>query len=621
MDRKTLSHYGWLIITTLVLSVILALASPLGVYVGDGIISIGQQFTATEENNVNQDNVDKLSNQFTGEFNDCDHINIDFVGYKEVTCDVDGYTGDEICRKCKAVVKQGEVIKAKGHEYAHEILVDGTNHKQICNICENVKLTPHTIEKEVVEPSTCIKQGLQHVWCDICGYDDIIPEPLWPNSHSGKVVYVGQEFIHQKWDCCNVTYSSAHTYTGATLINATCENKGTTRYTCACGYYYDSVNIAALGHNYQQQTTPTTPYQYSAATCKAKAVYYKKCTRCASRNNQTYEYGDVAPHNYTVQDKTSTYLKSTATCQTPTTYYYKCQWCESKGTPTYTVGNKSSHNYTVKDSTSTYLKSAATCTAAAVYYYKCQWCTNKGTDSNTYTNGSALGHGNYTYSGAVAATCTADGKNNDTFCGRCGVKTAIGSTIGKLGHNDSANSSTLRTAATCTAAATYYKQCSRCGAQQTTFYTSGNALGHNYSHTTYGATCTSQGYTNHTCTRCGSAYNDGWTGALGHSLTTTYSGNCGSSSTRTTYCTRCGYVSESVASVYTSHSYGSVYCTQKHSGSTSCSIHRGYYAHKVCQNGNCQVNKTTSPKWYCWGCYGYGGSGNGHPTGWKRGNC
>lgn len=621
MNKETLSHYGWLVVLTLVLTVVMALATPLGTYVGDGVVAIGKQFASTATNNANEDNIGKLENEIDGKFQGCNHINIDVVNKSELTCTTDGNTGDKVCRKCGTVVEKGVVTKAKGHDYSHYMLFSEDQHKQVCYTCGYEHITNHNLNYTETMKSTCITPGSSDVICTDCKYEGVRPNALIPDNHEGTSVYGGTQAVHLKYSCCGVTINNSHTYTKTTEIAATCTVKGTSRYTCACGYTYTNQDIAALGHNYQQQTTPTTPYQYSVATCKAKAVYYKKCTRCASRNNQTYEYGDVAPHNYTVQDKTSTYLKSTATCQTPTTYYYKCQWCESKGTPTYTVGNKSSHNYTVKDSTSTYLKSAATCTAAAVYYYKCQWCTNKGTDSNTYTNGSALGHGNYTYSGAVAATCTADGKNNDTFCGRCGVKTATGSTIGKLGHNDSANSSTLRTAATCTAAATYYKQCSRCGAQQTTFYTSGNALGHNYSHTTYGATCTSQGYTNHTCTRCGSAYNDGWTGALGHSLTTTYSGNCGSSSTRTTSCTRCGYVSESVASVYTSHSYGSVYCTQKHSGSTSCSIHSGYYAHKVCQNGNCQVNKTTSPKWYCWGCYGYGGSGNGHPTGWKRGNC
>ncbi len=41
----------------------------------------------------------------------------EIVGAKEATCTEDGYTGDEVCKTCKEVVKKGEVIKALGHDY------------------------------------------------------------------------------------------------------------------------------------------------------------------------------------------------------------------------------------------------------------------------------------------------------------------------------------------------------------------------------------------------------------------------------------------------------------------------------------------------------------------------
>ena len=39
------------------------------------------------------------------------------VGAKDATCTEDGYTGDEVCKVCQTVVKQGEVIPALGHDY------------------------------------------------------------------------------------------------------------------------------------------------------------------------------------------------------------------------------------------------------------------------------------------------------------------------------------------------------------------------------------------------------------------------------------------------------------------------------------------------------------------------
>ena len=41
----------------------------------------------------------------------------ELVGAKDATCTEDGYTGDEVCKVCETVVKQGEVIPALGHDY------------------------------------------------------------------------------------------------------------------------------------------------------------------------------------------------------------------------------------------------------------------------------------------------------------------------------------------------------------------------------------------------------------------------------------------------------------------------------------------------------------------------
>ena len=41
----------------------------------------------------------------------------ELVGAQDATCTEDGYTGNEVCKVCQAVVKQGEVIPALGHDY------------------------------------------------------------------------------------------------------------------------------------------------------------------------------------------------------------------------------------------------------------------------------------------------------------------------------------------------------------------------------------------------------------------------------------------------------------------------------------------------------------------------
>ena len=120
---------------------------------------------------------------------------------------------------------------------------------------------------------------------------------------------------------------------------------------------------------------------------------------------------------------------------------------------------------------------AATCTEAGQSREVCS-C---GSTRNTQTI-PALGHD------LTDATCTAAPK-----CKKCGA------TVGNpLGHNYGA--ATTTTQATCEAAGTAVKVCSRCNDRQTITIP---ASGHDYKTTTTNATCTVAGTTVKTCSRCG----------------------------------------------------------------------------------------------------------------------
>lgn len=199
---------------------------------------------------------------------------------------------------------------------------------------------------------------------------------------------------------------------------------------------------------------------------------------------------------YTVTNGTATKgtTKYSITPSSPDDVTLKPKWVRSEVA--------SAHNLTSS------ITKNPTCTATGIRTYTCK----DGCGYSYNENIPALGHGNYTYSGAVAATCTNNGKYNDTFCGRCGVKTATGSTIAALGHS---YSNTVYYA-NCTSGGYTNHKCTRCGYAYNDSWT--NALGHSYyASSTTAATCTSQGYTTYTCNRCWSAsYNDNFTSALGH---------------------------------------------------------------------------------------------------------
>ena len=61
MDKSTLNNYGWIVIVTLVLSVMLALATPFGSYVARGASNVIKMFVQSSDNAVDEDNIDTKS--------------------------------------------------------------------------------------------------------------------------------------------------------------------------------------------------------------------------------------------------------------------------------------------------------------------------------------------------------------------------------------------------------------------------------------------------------------------------------------------------------------------------------------------------------------------------------
>ena len=157
---------------------------------------------------------------------------------------------------------------------------------------------------------------------------------------------------------------------------ATCTQPGNNAYwSCTCGKYYsdaaatqqiaaNSWVLSAIPHTYDQQVAEET-YLKSAATCTAKAVYYKSCT-CGAKGTETFEYGDVLGHSFT------NYVSNgDATCTADGTKTAKCDRCDVTDTVADT-DSKLGHSFTTK--ASAVKISDATCTAKAVYKVRCDSC-------------------------------------------------------------------------------------------------------------------------------------------------------------------------------------------------------------------------------------------------------
>ena len=177
------------------------------------------------------------------------------------------------------------------------------------------------------------------------------------------------------------------------------------------------------------------------ATCQAKAV----CSVCGQK------YGQLAAHDFTAEVAEEKYLKSAATCTEKATYYKSCTVCGEKGTETFEVGNILGHDWG-------------------------EW-QSSGNDTHSRVCARNSSHKETVSCSGGTATCQAK-----AVCAVCRHE------YGQLGTHsftaETVEEQYLKSAATCTEKAVYYRSCATCGlsakdtAEEAVFET--RALGHDW---------------------------------------------------------------------------------------------------------------------------------------------
>ena len=257
-----------------------------------------------------------------------------------------------------------------------------------------------------------------------------------------------------------------------------------------------------------------TALLYKEANCLSPALYYKSCKICmlsskGTADEATFAAGETNPDRHAEEPGdwqldgnshwrfyTCCHLEvdrgahqgGTADCLAPAL----CEVCQ------HSYGELGPHHFV--DQVNEYrLKSAATCTSPAVYYQSCSTCGAQGTE--TFTNGEPLGHdyGAWTSNGDGTHTrvCAHDAAHTETENCHGGTATCTAKAVcevckaeygEKLPHDftaETVDAKYLKSAATCTEKAVYYKSCAACGlssagtASEATFE-AGNVLGHDW---------------------------------------------------------------------------------------------------------------------------------------------
>ena len=272
-----------------------------------------------------------------------------------------------------------------------------------------------------------------------------------------------------------------------------------------------------LPHDFTAETAEEQ-YLKSSSNCTEKAVYYKSCTVCGlsskgTASEATFESGSVLGHEWGAwtsngnvthtrvcsRDASHTETENcsggTATC----TARAVCAVCDGE------YGELLAHDFTAEIAEAKYLKSGSTCTEKDVYYKSCAACglSSKGTaDEATFFSGNVLDHdwGTWTQNSdekTHTRICMRDTSHTETenchggtaTCTAKAVCTVCGGEYGEMAAHsfttEKAETQYLKSAATCTEKAIYYKSCAVCGlsskgtADEATFF-SGNVLDHDW---------------------------------------------------------------------------------------------------------------------------------------------
>ena len=378
--------------------------------------------------------------------------------------------------------------------------------------------------------ATCTEKAVYYKSCAVCGAsskgtaDEATFESGKPLGHDwGKWMPDG-EGTHKR--VC--THDASHVETAGCTYGDWNTNQDSHWKTCTvcggeaerlnhadpdCNHFCDTCGIKMTEHDFTGETA-ITALLYKEANCLSPALYYKSCKICmlsskGTASEATFASGDKNPNRHAeypgawqtdadshwrfytccqLEVDRGAHQGGTADCLAPAL----CEVCQ------HPYGELGPHHFV--DQVNEYrLKSAATCTSPAVYYQSCSTCGAQGTE--TFTNGEPLGHdyGAWTSNedGTHTRVCAHDAMHTETENCHGGTATCTEKAIcedcntayGELAAHDftaeTVDAKYLKSAATCTEKAAYYKSCAVCGlssegtADEATFF-SGNALDHDW---------------------------------------------------------------------------------------------------------------------------------------------
>ena len=242
----------------------------------------------------------------------CTHTNKTNVGEKSSTCKEQGWEAYSKCNDC------GQLFDKNGNEISAIPYLSLADH------------TPaQTAAAEYLKSAaTCTSPAVYYEHCSVC--DEKLSTTFTSGSTVPHTESGWKSDADGHWKECTVCNAITTAKVAHTPDH---EGHATEEYAIKCTECSWEIE-AQLGHTHVfDKEVATDVYKASDATCTAKATYYKSCA-CGEKGTETFEYGELAEHNWTP-----------ATCTAPKT----CSVCSAtEGEPNgHTEGTdwKSDANY------------------------------------------------------------------------------------------------------------------------------------------------------------------------------------------------------------------------------------------------------------------------------------
>lgn len=216
---------------------------------------------------------------------------------KAPTCTESGLTEGSHCSVCFTILKEQQIVPAKGHSFSKWVSVDSEKHKSTCTVCGHEEVATHAWDKgTVIRQPNCLAEGEQHFTCTLCSDTKTETLPKTTTHNYGKWMTIDESTHKHTCADCGKEETENHTWDNGTFTKKpTCIAEGTKTYTCTgCGTKKTETAEKLSTHTYDHDCDTTCNYcdflrtithSYAQIPVSSDQGHWYQCTVCGNQTD------------------------------------------------------------------------------------------------------------------------------------------------------------------------------------------------------------------------------------------------------------------------------------------------------------------------------------------------